>query len=341
MFIARDKLAHQGLKQAIIVVPERSIGASFHDEPLSQSGFWADWKMAPKWNLCDAPGTDNGGKVDSVKAFLDSDDKVLVCTHASFRLAVDKSRVAHAKKDPTYPLADVEIAATFKLANVNRKRLEALLHRFFGSARLDLELKDRFGAQVEPREWFLLPLTVIEEAMQKLKEGTIGDHRYDEERAEIVRISRQFSGIMFEAGGSCPMPCSRRQMDVGVGWLDRRHGAVWNAGSRRRAGAKPNFIHVKLRSHLRLLLGLSGDWSGMRGRLADSGLLPGTRKHQLCRGGILGGERRVAEWSVDVGVRGQSACGSSQTARDMPCFPGSFRCSGDRPGSALGFHPQL
>jgi len=90
MFIALDKLANQGIRQAIIVVPERSIGASFHDEPLSQSGFWADWKVEPKWNLCDAPGTDNGGKVESVKAFLESGDKVLVCTHASFRFAVDK-----------------------------------------------------------------------------------------------------------------------------------------------------------------------------------------------------------------------------------------------------------
>ncbi len=90
MFIALDKLASQGVKQAIIVVPERSIGASFHDEPLSDAGFWADWKVEQKWNLCDAPGTDNGGKVDSVRAFLDSGDKVLVCTHASFRFAVDK-----------------------------------------------------------------------------------------------------------------------------------------------------------------------------------------------------------------------------------------------------------
>src|SRR5215470_5572813 len=64
MFIALDKLRNQGLKQAIIVVPERSIGASFHDEPLSASGFWADWHVEPKWNLCDAPGTDNGGKVN-------------------------------------------------------------------------------------------------------------------------------------------------------------------------------------------------------------------------------------------------------------------------------------
>ncbi len=94
MFIALDKLANQGLRQAIIVVPERSIGASFHDEPLSQFGFWADWHVEPKWNLCDAPGADNGGKVNSVEAFLQSDDKVLVCTHATFRFAVDKFGVA-------------------------------------------------------------------------------------------------------------------------------------------------------------------------------------------------------------------------------------------------------
>jgi ATP-dependent helicase YprA (DUF1998 family) len=70
MFIALDKLHNQGLRQAIIVVPERAIGASFHDEPLSQFGFWADWRVEPKWNLCDAPGSDNGGKVKSVAAFL-------------------------------------------------------------------------------------------------------------------------------------------------------------------------------------------------------------------------------------------------------------------------------
>jgi hypothetical protein len=80
----------------------------------------------------------------------------------------------------------VEIVATFKLSNINRKGLEALLHKFFGSARLDLELKDRFGGQVEPREWFLVPLPVIEEAIQKLIEGTIGNFRYDSEAAKLV-----------------------------------------------------------------------------------------------------------------------------------------------------------
>lgn len=90
MFIALDKLENQGLKQAIIVVPEKAIGSSFHNEPLSQFGFWADWQVEPQWNLCDAPGGDNGGKVDAVKKFLDSAAKVLVCTHATFRFAVDK-----------------------------------------------------------------------------------------------------------------------------------------------------------------------------------------------------------------------------------------------------------
>lgn len=90
MFIALDKLHNQRLKQAIIVVPEKTIGSSFNDEPLSTFGFWADWRVEPKWNLCNAPGTDNGGKVKSVGAFLESGDKVLVCTHATFRFAVDQ-----------------------------------------------------------------------------------------------------------------------------------------------------------------------------------------------------------------------------------------------------------
>jgi len=89
MFIALDKLHNQDLKQAIVVVPEKSIGASFNDEPLSKYGFWADWTVLPKWNLCNSPGTD-GGKVKSVTAFLQSGDQVLVCTHATFRFAVEK-----------------------------------------------------------------------------------------------------------------------------------------------------------------------------------------------------------------------------------------------------------
>jgi hypothetical protein len=94
MFIALDKLHNQGLRQAIIVVPERSIGSSFADEPLSQHGFFCDWQVAPQWNLCNAPGIDEPrvakSKVDAVRQFLASADKTLVCTHATFRFAVDE-----------------------------------------------------------------------------------------------------------------------------------------------------------------------------------------------------------------------------------------------------------
>jgi superfamily II DNA or RNA helicase len=89
MFIALDKLNKQGVKQAIIAVPERSIGSSFADEPLTQFGFYYDWHVKPRWNLCNAPGED-GSKVKSVESFLASDDKTLVCTHATFRFAVER-----------------------------------------------------------------------------------------------------------------------------------------------------------------------------------------------------------------------------------------------------------
>jgi superfamily II DNA or RNA helicase len=98
MFVALDKLQNQGLKQAIIVVPERSIGGSFADEKLTAGGFWADWVVKPQWNLCNAPGIDEPkvakSKVKAVGQFLASGDPVLVCTHATFRFAVDELGVA-------------------------------------------------------------------------------------------------------------------------------------------------------------------------------------------------------------------------------------------------------
>lgn len=98
MFIALDKLHNQGLKQAIIVVPERSIGGSFADEALTAHGFWADWTVQPQWNLCNAPGDDEvrvaKSKVKAVGEFLASSDQVLVCTHATFRFAVEELGVA-------------------------------------------------------------------------------------------------------------------------------------------------------------------------------------------------------------------------------------------------------
>lgn len=99
-----------------------------------------------------------------------------------------KKRISNAKHDPTYLLAEVEIVATFKLANINRKKLEALLQKFFASARLDLELRDRFDMPVKPREWFLVPLAAIEEAINKIQDGTIEQFRYDRETASLTRV---------------------------------------------------------------------------------------------------------------------------------------------------------
>lgn len=94
MFVALDKLTNQGVRQAIICVPERSIGASFGSEPLSKYGFFTDWVVAPQWNLCNAPGADDPkvakSKVKAVGEFLTSEEKVLVCTHATFRFAFDE-----------------------------------------------------------------------------------------------------------------------------------------------------------------------------------------------------------------------------------------------------------
>ncbi len=94
MFIALDKLAHQGIQQALIVVPERSIGSSFADEELTKHGFWADWEVQPHWNLCNVPNADDEkvakSKVKAVGEFLASADKILVCTHATFRFAVEE-----------------------------------------------------------------------------------------------------------------------------------------------------------------------------------------------------------------------------------------------------------
>jgi hypothetical protein len=193
----------------------------FQDEPLSRFGFWADWTVAPKWNLCNAPGSDNGGKVKAVGAFLESDDKAGEMfsnaqgrTDARLRVIFDNGtesnllmrslqralhkdeagrritdptagplfateteegdlasgvvyvlrsksddpyvaehrnvlhkvgvtggdvtrRLANARLDPTFLMADVEVVATYELFNINRTRLENLIHRVFGSARLE------------------------------------------------------------------------------------------------------------------------------------------------------------------------------------------------------------
>ncbi|MHC2250056.1 GIY-YIG nuclease family protein [Bradyrhizobium elkanii] len=98
-------------------------------------------------------------------------------------------RIANAKLDPTFLMADVEVVATYELYNVNRTRLENLIHRIFGPAQLVVEIKDRFGNPVIPREWFLVPLFVVNEAVDRIKDGTITDYTYDPKAAALVRVA--------------------------------------------------------------------------------------------------------------------------------------------------------
>lgn len=98
-------------------------------------------------------------------------------------------RVANARLDPTFLMADVEVVATYELFNINRTRLENLIHKIFCNARLNIEIKDRFGQPVTPREWFLVPLQVIDEAIEKIRAGTITEYIYDPSMASLVESS--------------------------------------------------------------------------------------------------------------------------------------------------------
>ncbi|HAB91274.1 MAG TPA: hypothetical protein DCF43_02910, partial [Pseudomonas sp.] len=94
-------------------------------------------------------------------------------------------RIANAAKDATYLLADVEIVATYTLHNINRSKLENIFHRVFAAAQLDLSIEDRFGNPVKPQEWFLVPLHVIDEAVERIRDRSIADVTYSAETARL------------------------------------------------------------------------------------------------------------------------------------------------------------
>ncbi|MDE8601599.1 GIY-YIG nuclease family protein [Marinomonas sp. RSW2] len=97
-----------------------------------------------------------------------------------------KKRIANARVDPTYLMADVEVVATYELYNINRKKLENLIHHIFEPVRLDIEINDRFGHPVKPREWFLVPIFAIDNAVEKIKDGSISSYVYDSNKANLV-----------------------------------------------------------------------------------------------------------------------------------------------------------
>lgn len=98
-----------------------------------------------------------------------------------------KQRIAGARLQPTFLMADVEVVATYELFNINRTKLENLIHRIFAPAKFEVEIRDRFGRPVVPREWFMVPLFVIDEAVARIKDRTIVDYVYDPDVAKLVR----------------------------------------------------------------------------------------------------------------------------------------------------------
>jgi len=115
---------------------------------------------------------------------LVAENRELVHKIGVTNLSVEK-RIAGAHLQPTFLMANVEIVATYELYNINRTKLENLIHRIFEPGRLDIEIMDRFGRPVVPREWFLVPLFVIKEAVERIKDGTISDYRYDPQSASL------------------------------------------------------------------------------------------------------------------------------------------------------------
>ena len=96
-----------------------------------------------------------------------------------------EKRIANANKEATFLLADVEVVATYELYNINRSKLESLLHKIFSAARVDIEIKDRFGNPVKPEEWFLVPLLAINEAIDRIKDGSITNYKFNPKTARL------------------------------------------------------------------------------------------------------------------------------------------------------------
>lgn len=105
-----------------------------------------------------------------------------------------ETRIANADLDTTFLMADVEVIATYELYNINRVKLENVIHRVFDPAQLDIEIKDRFGNPVKPREWFLVPLFIVDEVVERIKDGTIIEYVYDPKLVRLVKVGSDKTG---------------------------------------------------------------------------------------------------------------------------------------------------
>ena len=98
-------------------------------------------------------------------------------------------RIANAKEDPTFLMADVEVVASYRLFNINQKKFEHLIQKIFGSVRLDIQIPDRFGKIYSPKEWFMVPLQEVEKAVEKIIDGTITNYKFDLSKGSLVEIT--------------------------------------------------------------------------------------------------------------------------------------------------------
>lgn len=139
-----------------------------------------------------------------------------------------QKRIANAKLDPTFLMADVEIVTTYELYNINRVKLENLLHRIFEAARLDIQIKDRFGHPVAPREWFLVPLFAVDEAVDRIRDGSIKGASYDPSTASLKKKISKKRLMTSHLGVSLGVSIQKIvNILLYINQLGRKYGSVW------------------------------------------------------------------------------------------------------------------
>ena len=168
-------------------VLQRSLQRALHRDAAAR--FVTSLEVGPLF--ADAPG-ENELSSGIIYVLRSKSDNPVVATNRNVlhKIGVTGGKIdvrfANASLDPTFLLAEVEVVATYELYNINRVKLENVIHRVFSSAQLDIEIMDRFGKPVRPREWFLVPLFVINEAVDKIRDGSIVNYTYDPKRGALV-----------------------------------------------------------------------------------------------------------------------------------------------------------
>lgn len=167
----------------------RSLATELYKDPNGRRVTTTD--MGPLFDEKPQTGDTQTGMIYVVKSLSDDPEirKLDGLLHKiGFTASKMEVRIQNAKDDPTFLMAPVHPVTTYTLYNIDRVKLEHLLHEFFAAARLDIEITDRFGKKIRPREWFLIPPTIISEAVTRLKDGSIVSYRFDAKLARLVQI---------------------------------------------------------------------------------------------------------------------------------------------------------